>query len=546
VVVTGLARVVGVWAAALACLCAATTAFADTWPRQPNVDAVHYVFRVALSDTSDEVEGETTATFELRAAGVTTIVLDLVNAGGGRGMTVSDVTSGEQPLRFMHAGNRLTVTLAAASTAGQRVTFNVRYRGVPAAGLRIGPNKYGERTFFALNWPDKAREWLPVVDHPSDKATSEFIVSAPALYQVVANGLLVEETDLPNGLRRTHWRQSVPIATWLNAIGVARFASHRAGTAAGVPVETWVYPQDRDAGYRDFEGVTKQVLAFFDERIGPYPYEKLANVEAAGLSGGTEHASAIFYGEKSVTGAGRIDRLVAHEVAHQWFGNAVTERDWDDVWLSEGFATYFTLLFVEHAQGRDAFVEGLRRSRQSVLAFELKTPGYRIVHDNLSDMSRVLSGQIYQKGGWTLHMLRVLMGTEPFWNGIREYYRRYRDSNASTDDFRRVMEGAAGADLTWFFEQWLRRGETPRLEGGWRYDASQRQIVIDLAQMQTNDPFRLTLEIAIETPGRERRLERVELREQRHRFTFAADAAPSTVTLDPNVTTLMAATFDGR
>jgi aminopeptidase N len=311
-------------------------------------------------------------------------------------------------------------------------------------------------------------------------------------------------------------------------------------------VETWVYPQDRDAGYRDFERVTTQVLAFFHEQIGPYPYEKLANVEAAGLSSGTEHASAIFYGEKSVTGAERIDELVAHEIAHQWFGNGVTEGDWDDVWLSEGFATYFTLLFVEHAQGRDAFVEGLKRSRQSVLDFERKTPGYRIVHDNLSDMSRVLSGQIYQKGGWTLHMLRTLMGRERFWAGIREYYQRYRDRNASTTEFRRVMEETAGADFGWFFDQWLRRGETPRLEGGWRYDAATSEIIVDLAQMQANDPFRLTLEIAIDTAGAERRIERVDLRERRHRFTFAAATKPTSVTLDPNVTMLMTATFDAR
>jgi aminopeptidase N len=537
----------GVWISGVAlAVSVGVSVRADTYPRQPNVDAIHYVFRVLLSDNSDEIEGETTGTFALGAAGVREIALDLTTSNGAHGMKVSDVRMGDRPLRFTHAAHRLTITLPESSAAGQRVQLTVRYRGAPGSGLRIGPNKYGERTFFALNWPDKAREWLPVVDHPSDKATSEFIVTAPAHYQVVANGLLLEELDLPSGMRRTHWRQGAPIATWLNAIGVARFASHRVGTAAGVPVETWVYPQDRDAGYRDFERVTQQVLAFFHERVGPYPYEKLANVEAAGLSGGTEHASAIFYGEKSVTGAARIDRLVAHEIAHQWFGNAVTERDWDDVWLSEGFATYFTLLFVEHAQGRDAFVEGLKRSRQSVLDFERKTPGYRIIHENLSDMSRVLSGQIYQKGGWTLHMLRTLIGTEPFWRGIREYYRRYCNGNASTDDFRRVMEELSGADLEWFFEQWLRRGETPRLDGGWRYDAATKQIAIDLAQMQANDPFRLTLDVAIDTAGAERRIERVELRDRRHRFTFAAETAPTSVTLDPNVTALMSATFEPR
>ena len=208
-----------------------------------------------------------------------------------------------------------------------------------------------------------------------------------------------------------------------------------------MPLQTWVFPQDRDAGLTLFEETTRQAMAFFTERIGPYSYEKLANVEAAGLSGGTEHASAIFYGEKGVTkGRGPV----VHEVAHQWWGNAVTERDWDDVWLSEGFATYFTMLFTEHVHGRDAFVRSLRGSRQTVLETERKLPDTPVIHRNLSDMRRVLNALVYQKAGWVLHMLRGLVGTEAFWKGIREYYRRYRNGNVSTDDFRAVMEEASG------------------------------------------------------------------------------------------------------
>ena len=158
--------------------------------------------------------------------------------------------------------------------------------------------------------------------------------------------------------------------------------------------------------------------------------------------------------------------MIVHEIAHQWFGNAVTEGDWDDVWLSEGFATYFTHLFVEHAEGRDAFVAGLRADRDQIRAFDLKNPGYRIVHDNLADMKQVTTGAgTYQKGAWTLHMLRGVVGDEAFWSGIREYYRLYRDKNASTADFRRVMEEASGSDLGWFFDQWLTRGGMLKVEG---------------------------------------------------------------------------------
>src|SRR5262249_30695679 len=150
-----------------------------------------------------------------------------------------------------------------------------------------------------------------------------------------------------------------------------------------------------------------------------------AGVQAAGVGGGMEHASAIFYGERAVSGRD-VTRLVAHEVAHQWFGDAVTECDWDDVWLSEGFATYFALLFLEHDSGRDAFLAGLKQSRDSILRIEERNPLLAVIHDNLADLRRVVNGLVYQKGGWTLHMLRGRLGTDVFWAGIRAYYRQYR------------------------------------------------------------------------------------------------------------------------
>lgn len=200
-------------------------------------------------------------------------------------------------------------------------SFVIRYRGVPISGLFIGKNKFGECVFMGLNWPDRARQWLPMIDHPSDKATTEFIVTAPARFQVVANGLLVEETDIGDGRRRTHWKQSVPISSWLNAIGVAQFSTHHAGLVNGVALQTWVYHQDSARGPVTFELPTRRALEFFTEHIGPYSYQKLANVESAGMGGGTEHASVIFYGESSVTD-NPATNLVAHEIAHQWFGHS--------------------------------------------------------------------------------------------------------------------------------------------------------------------------------------------------------------------------------
>ena len=334
---------------------------ADTYPRQPGVDALHYIFRLTLSDDTDEIAGEATVDLRFVQDGVADFALDLTSVKDGKGMAVSEVTSAGAPVKFSHQSDRLLITVSPRAKSGERRQFTVRYRGIPAAGLRIGANKYGERTFFSLNWPNLARQWLPMIDHPYDKATSEFLITAPAKYQVVANGLLQEETDLGDGRRFTHWKQSVPIASWLNAIGVAQFAARHFGTAKDVPLETWVFHQDRDAGIVTFEEPVRQAIEFYSDHIGPYPYEKLGNVQAAGLNGGTEHASAIFYGEQSVTGQPGTG-IVAHEVAHQWFGDSVTEKGLGRRVVERGFATYFTLLCAEHYQGRDAFVAGLKRS----------------------------------------------------------------------------------------------------------------------------------------------------------------------------------------
>ena len=511
----------------------------DMYPRQP-LDVEHYRFALTLSDSTDRVVGEATVRMRLLAANLRTVSLDLISATAaraGRGMTVSAVLSDGKALTFTHDADRLTMTLAQPSRVGDVVTLTVRYAGIPADGLQIKPNAYGERGFFSDDWPDKARNWLPTIDHIADKATMEMDITAPSHYQVISNGHRVEESDFPNATRRTVWREDVPIAPWLYVLGVARFAVQHVGDYHGIPIETWVFARDRDAGFTDFAEPTRDVLAFYSDRIGPFAYEKLANVQSNSVSGGMEAASAILYSAGSVTGTRSVRwrNVVIHEIAHQWFGDAVTESDWNDVWLSEGFATYFTLLFIEHAYGRDEFARGLRDSRKTVLDFDAKTPNYRVVHDNLADMAQVTSAMTYQKGSWTLHMLRQLMGDDRFWAGIRDYYARYKNGNASTSDFRAAMERASGRDLSAFFQQWLYRGGVPRIAGMWSWDASSQQVIVELRQTQASEPFSVPIEFGIvNTPGAAARLEQAVMTGRTARFTFAAPQEPQRIDADPN------------
>lgn len=504
---------------------------ADTYPRQPAIDAIHYRFALTVTVDRSRIVGEAVVTLRLLAP-IREVALDLTSLQGDRGMKVSAVTQGGRAVAFSHEANRLHLPVAEDAVGGQDLVYTIAYAGTPADGLRTISTMHGERAVFSDNWPDRARQWLPMIDHPYDKATGELIVTAPAGFQVVSNGTLVEETDLAQGLRRTHWRQDVPIASWLYALGVARFDVHHAGNVQDVPLQTWVFPQDRLQGRSVFEETSRRAIDFFSDRVGPYPYAKLANVQAAGINGGMENATVIFYGEKGVA-SGRAP--VVHEIAHQWFGNSVTERDWDEVWLSEGFATYFAHLFAEHFEGRDAFVQGLAQNRATVVELEAKLPDTPVIHRNLADMERVLNQLVYQKGGWILHMLRAEVGTDVFWAGIREYYRRYRDGNATTNDFRLVMEQASGRPLTWFFSQWLTRSGVPRLEGTWRFDPSRRAVEVQLSQTQTAEPLRLTVEIGLVSESSATTvIERLTLDSRTKTFLLPAAGPPSSLTLDPD------------
>ena len=522
---------------------------ADTYPRQAGIDAVHYVFRLTLlTNDTDEIEGE--ATVRLRIIGACRAgvqacpppreaFLDLTSATpDGKGMTVTRVTANGQPVHFTHEQNRLALPLPSNMKTGDEVAFDIAYHGAPANGLRLLNNIHGERTAFSENWFHNARQWLPTIDHIADKATAEFIVTTKAEYQVISNGLLVDQVDLPGGLRRTHWSQDAPVSPWLLSLGIAHFVVHYDSPVKGVQLSYWAFPQDTDKGLAALERDARGAFEFFSENVGPYQYDKLAHVEAAGMSGGTEHATNIFYGEKGVT-AGNAP--VVHETAHQWFGDAVTESDWNDVWLSEGFATYFTLLYTEHAAGRDAFVDGLRRSRDRVLQLEKTLPDTPVVHVNFDESKPAGPNNqlVYQKGAWTLHMLRNEIGTDAFWRGVRLYYKAHANGIASTADLRNAMEQASGRDLGWFFTEWLTRTGEPAIEGSWRYDAAAKQILVSIRQTQPAEPYRFHIGIGvIQTPNAPPRVTDAEVTGRDAAISIPAAAAPASVVFDPDVSLL--------
>lgn len=525
-----------------------TVSASDNYPKNPDIDVQHYKFDITLSDETDEIKSIATIDVLLKKKDITKIRLDLTSAVSGKGMTVASVTQAGKAVSYTHSKNELWITLLKPSVSGEHIQLTITYSGIPATGLHIKPNRHNERTFFSDNWPDLTRNWLPVVDHVAEKSTCEFMVTAPVRYQVVSNGLLLEETNLSPTQKRTHWKQSVPISPWLYVLGVAEFAVQYVDWFDGKSIQTWVFHQDRDAGFSDFAKPTKEVLEFYTRYVGPFAYEKLANIQASSVSGGMEAASAILYNEKSVVGDGnfRWKKVVVHEIAHQWFGCAVTESDWDDVWLSEGFATYFTALFIEHAWGRDEFVKEMQDCRRIAFNFYKDNPTYTIVHNNLSDMSKVTSSHTYQKGAWVLHMLRNLIGDVKFQQGVQNYYRKYMNATASTKDFQTEMEKVSGLDLTAFFKQWLNQGGKLTLNGTWKYNAQAKTIEFELVQTQKDgSTFKVPVEIGIYKKGQlVPDVRKVELTGASGQFRVEYDGEPERIVIDPKTVLLAEWNFE--
>lgn len=535
-------------------------------------DVLHYDIELALG--GPEIEAR--ATLSVRPNGATRLPLDLTGLG------VRSVRVDDQPVSFEYEDGKLRVPLGdrrgeaadandAGAAAADPVRVSVAYHGVPDDGLILRDNVHGAPAAFVDNWPNRARFWLPSVDHPSDKATAAFTVHAPSAWQVIANGALAAQpepaaTDAlghadadpeANQSRATwRWASRVPHPTYTLVVGAASFAVESLGRAACgsapaspdadgcIDVSFWVFPQDTAFARQVFRRAPAMV-DYFTALIGPYPFEKLAHVQSATRFGGMENSSAIFYSERAIAEGRLSEGTVSHEIAHQWFGDSATQSDWNHLWLSEGFATYFGALFFESADGDDDFRRRMEQSRQGYL--ESDVVGRPVVDpagaDNLFDL---LNRNNYNKGGWVLHMLRGVVGDDAFFRAIRAYYERHAFGNALTDDLQRAFEEAAGTgetNLDWFFDQWIDQPGHPTLEHTWETTPDGEEVVLSIAQVQPSEwpEFRLPMEVEVRGPaGARRHRIVVESRSQVFRLPLVesvgesvGEGGPTEVVLDP-------------
>ncbi|HEU4613552.1 MAG TPA: M1 family metallopeptidase, partial [Kofleriaceae bacterium] len=430
-------------------------AFPGTRPRfAPDrvVDIQHIALTLDVDPAKRTVGGNATLRAMVIAPNTKAVELDAVE------LLIGEVLANGTPAAFRHDGKRLRVELPAPLPAGAELALSIDYQGAPRRGLYfVGPDDgYPHKPLqvWSQGQDEDSRYWFPCIDAPIEKATSEVKVSVPANMFALSNGTLVSDTT--NGGKRTlHWRLDVPHSCYLITLAVGDFGMVETRWR-DVPVVYYAERGREEAAERTLAR-TPEMLELFSDKFGvPYPYPRYAQVFVADfIFGGMENTSAttltdtVLLDERAAIDYD-IDALVAHELAHQWFGDLLTCRDWGQGWLNEGFATYSEYVWREHAEGVDeATMELLDWADQyfSEDARRYRRPIATNVYDEPID---IFDHHLYEKGGLVLHMLRKVLGEGPFWKAIGHYVRKHRTGSVETRDLMRAVEEATGRSLDWF------------------------------------------------------------------------------------------------
>jgi aminopeptidase N len=533
---------------ALALLLLATFTLALAERHEHVVDSwrpTHYDITLTLNDQLTEITGARAA-INLTVLKGTLNTLDL-DFGE---MPIDTITVGGATARFEQRNGQLNVQLPQPANTNDQLTVVVNYHGRPKDGLVLMADKAGKPSATGDNWPDRVHNWIPCLDHPSAKATVNFTVTAPARDTVVANGQLTATRNNSDATRTWTYTEARPIPPYCMIIAVGEYAQSEPTTKAVTPLAYYVPQTDRDYAVQGFSAAP-DALSLFSERVAPYPYEKLALIVGATRFGGMENSSAIVFASnlfeerKDAQMSSRfnirrgLEEVTAHEIAHQWFGDSITESTWSDLWLSEGFATYFAGLVIEQYDGKDAFRDYMKRAADTYFRYERER--LAPIHDTeTEDLFKLLNPNNYQKGAWVLHMLRGLLGDANFFKGIRAYYLAHKDRNVTTEDLRAALEQASGMDLKEFFARWVYASGHPRYEVSWTWQASRGQsgtLTIQLRQTQTDAPFLTPLPVEITTAkGTQRSTLKPTSKETTIRIPLSSQ--PTDVRIDPDESVL--------
>jgi aminopeptidase N len=410
-------------------------------------DALHYTIDLSVDVKRNFIDG--TSTLEAQATeNLSAFNLDF------HGLDISNVTVNDSRADFKRDADELVITPAEALSKGQTFSIVVAYSGVPdpVMDASFPGNGIGwisdQTTIFVVSEPSGAMNWYPVNNHPTDKATYTFEITVPEPYVVAANGLLKSETD--NGKTKTYlWEATTPMASYLATVNIGMFQVATEKGPNGLPIRNYFPAENLEQG-KAATKKTSDMIAYYSDTFGPYPFEAYGIlVIPQDLSFALEDQTLSIFGQDM------LDELtVAHELSHQWFGDSITLKSWEDIWLNEGFATYAEALWVEHNDGKKAADQYMRNIYDQIMSNHLTAPATPRVED-------LFGASVYFRGGWVLHALRSQVGDDAFFKILHEYYGRYAGKSASTEDFIAVAGEVSGQELKTFFNAWLFGNQIP-------------------------------------------------------------------------------------
>ena len=499
------------------------------------VDVQHYTLALTVTPSTKRVDGSVRIQAQVLAASLPTLTIDLYD-----NMAITSILHAGSPLAYTRGGNQVQITLDHTYAAGETIDITIAYGGSPQA-VNFGGYAFSFKTHGATAAPIDsslsedvfAPAWWPCIDRPDDKAIADMDVTVPGTLVAVSNGKQTGITFNADGSRTYHWRSAYPISNYLVSLAISNYTTwtdfYTPVTGGPVmPVQHWVYPELETAAREDLN-VTVPMLTFYSSLFGEYPFvaEKYGHALFP-FPGGMEHQTCTSYGAGLIQGDHHYDFVVAHEMAHQWFGDAVGPAEWPEIWLNEGFATYSEALWQEHLGGPDAY----HLYMSSLDSRPFTCP----VYDPLPECSDLFDHTVYDKGAWVLHMLRHVIGDTAFFQGLRDYYSGYRYASATTPILRGVMEGESGQSLQAFFDRWVFQMGEPSYRFGWLAAPTPAGWVTHLRidQLQASAPFDMPVDVRVDWPGG---TETFVVRDSAAGQDIAlppVPAAPNMVTFDPD------------
>ncbi len=515
--------------------------------RARTYDVQHYAINISFDRAKKMVRGDTTVTLK-PLSNLRQVELDAVD------LLFSSVQleGQEKNLAYQASKGKVVVSLERAYNADETITLRFRYTATPKKGIYFveAPARSEGSSRSAQIWtqgePDEARHWFPSFDFPSDKATTEQIITVEKGLSVIGNGELLSKKDNGDGTETWHYKMPVPHTTYLVSFVIGKYTEVKE-RYKDIPLGYYVYPGKENLAKNAY-GETVRMFGVFEELTGvPYPFNKYDQTMVADFQfGGMENITAttmadteILFAESDI-GRNAVMDLVSHELAHSWFGNLLTCKNWAELWLNEGFATFMEAVFREKLNGRGDYIRKVRADAASFLVDDsFNRRRHALYNQRAGDVSSLFdnASTTYNKGGAVLHMLREQVGDANFWKAVNIYLNRHKFGSVESTDLRKAMEEASGQDLGWFFDQWIYGAGAPSLNVRQTFNSRNDTLQLSISQTQMADTitptaFRLPLDIEVKI-GEQIVREKLDVKKRIETFSIKLPGKPTELIIDP-------------